>query len=203
MNTVARMTRKDQRPYGRAEVREAILKAAQKLIAERGPSKVSLRDIAAEAQVNFGLVYQYLGTREDLLHEVYQNVANRAAVQIEPIDNLDDAITELMTRPDASLGRIMAWVVLEGEYPADVLGPSPALNHIAEVIAGHATGGKPTAPTDDDRLMAAFLQVTALAWRHFQSIGLASAGLDTKPNKRRDEKVTAWLQQLGELIAQR
>jgi AcrR family transcriptional regulator len=53
-----------QRPYGREEVRRALLDAAQRLIAERGPGNVTLREIAEAAGVNFGLVYQYLGTRE-------------------------------------------------------------------------------------------------------------------------------------------
>jgi AcrR family transcriptional regulator len=164
---------------------------------------VSLREIAEEAGVNFGLVYQYLGTREELLREVYQAVAKRSAVRLEAIDNLPDAITALMSNPRNSIARIMAWAVLEGDYPADVLGPSPALEHIAKVIAGHATGGPPTVPTEEDRLLAAFLLVTTMAWRLFKSIGLTSAGLDPAPDPRRDEKVTEWLQQLATVIAKR
>jgi TetR/AcrR family transcriptional regulator, repressor for neighboring sulfatase len=194
---------KDQRPYGREEVRQALLDAAQHLIAERGPSSVTLREIAQEAGVNFGLVYQYLGTREELLREVYQAVAKRSAVRLEPIDNLPDAIIALMTIPRTSIARIMAWAVLEGDYPADVLGPSPALEHIAKVIAGHATGGPPTAPTEEDRLLAAFLLVTTMAWRLFKPIGLTSAGLDPAFDPKRDEKVTEWLQQLATVIAER
>jgi AcrR family transcriptional regulator len=194
---------KEQRPYGREEVRRALLDAAQRLIAERGPSSVTLREIAEEAGVNFGLVYQYLGTREELLREVYQAVAKRSAVRLEPIDDLPDAITALMSIPGTSIARIMAWAVLEGDYPADVLGPSPALEHIAKVIAGHATGGPPTVPTEEDRLLAAFLLVTTMAWRLFKSIGLTSAGLDPAPDPTRDEKVTEWLQQLATVIAKR
>src|SRR5205807_2229410 len=67
------------RPRGRAEVREALLDAAQRLIADCGPTRVTLREIADEAGVNFGLVYQYLGTRESLLREVYQRIASRSA----------------------------------------------------------------------------------------------------------------------------
>jgi AcrR family transcriptional regulator len=194
---------KDQRPYGREEVRQALLDAAQHLIAERGPSSVTLREIAQEAGVNFGLVYQYLGTREELLREVYQAVAKRSAIRLEPIDNLPDAITALMTNPRTSIARIMAWAVLEGDYPADVLGPSPALEHIAKVIAAHATGG-PTAPAEEDRLLAAFLLVTTMAWRLFKPIGLTSAGLDPALDpKARDQKVTEWLQQLATMIAKR
>jgi TetR/AcrR family transcriptional regulator, repressor for neighboring sulfatase len=196
-------TGKGERPYGRDEVRQALLDAAQRLIAERGPSSVTLREIAQEADVNFGLVYQYLGTREELLREVYQAVAKRSAVRLEPIDNLPDAITALMSNPRDSIARIMVWAVLEGDYPADVLGPSPALEHIAKVIAGYATGGPPTVPTEEERLFAAFLLVTMMAWRLFKTIGLTSAGLDPAFDPKRDEKVTEWLQQLATVIPKR
>jgi AcrR family transcriptional regulator len=197
------------RPRGREEVRQALLDAAQRLIAERGPGSVSLREIADAAGVNFGLVYQYLGTREDLIREVYQSVARRSAERMAPIGDLTDAISDMMTNPRTSTARIMAWAVLDGGYPADVLGPSPAVDHIARIIAGHATGGPPADPavlpdpTEEDRLLAAFLIVTAMGWRLFSSIGLTSAGLDPAPDPARDEQVTLWMQELATHIARR
>ena len=190
-----------QRPRGREEVRRALLDAAQRLIAERGPSNVSLREIAEAAGVNFGLVYQYLGTREELLREVYQAAAKRSAVQLEQIDDLADAVGALMSAPGTSIGRIMAWAVLEGGYPADVLGPSPALVHVAKLIGGHAAGEPVESPGDDDRLLAAFLLVATMAWRLFSPIGLTSAGLDPVPDSSRDEQVTQWLRQLAAMNA--
>jgi AcrR family transcriptional regulator len=140
-----------KRPFGREEVRQALLDAAQRLIAERGPGNVTLREIAEAAGVNFGLVYQYLGTRDELLREVYQTVAKRSAVQLEQIDDLADAVGALMSAPGTSMGRIMAWAVLEGGYPADVLGPSPALEHVARLIAGREAGGPGADAGEDDR----------------------------------------------------
>src|SRR6266567_6745409 len=84
----ARGEARDGRPRGREEVRQALLGAAQRLIAERGPGNVSLREIAEAAGVNFGLVYQYLGTREELLREVYQSVAKRSADRMSTIGDL-------------------------------------------------------------------------------------------------------------------
>src|SRR5438874_5342430 len=53
------------RPRGPEEVIAAVLESARELIAERGPG-VALRDIADGAGVNFGLLYHYLGTKEQL-----------------------------------------------------------------------------------------------------------------------------------------
>jgi TetR/AcrR family transcriptional regulator, repressor for neighboring sulfatase len=184
-------------PSCRKEVREALLDAAQKLIAARGPARVTLREIADEAGVNFGLVYQYLGTRDELLREVYQRVTQRSATRFEPIEKLPDAVAAMMSVPDDSIARIMAWAILDGDYPADVFGRSPALEHIAEVIAGHRNGGRPSEPREDERLMAAFLLVTMLGWRLFQSIGLTSAGLDPAADPDRDRIVTGWIERLA------
>jgi TetR/AcrR family transcriptional regulator, repressor for neighboring sulfatase len=192
-----RVARGGHRPSGRQEVREALLNAAQKLIATRGPARVTLREIADEAGVNFGLVYQYLGTRDELLRAVYQRVARRSALRFEPIDRLPDAVAAMMSVPDDSIARIMAWAILDGDYAADVFGRSPALEHIAGVIAGYRNGGPPSEPEEDDRLMAAFLLVTMLGWRLFQSIGLTSAGLDPAPDPDRDRIINGWIEQLA------
>jgi AcrR family transcriptional regulator len=185
------------RPRGREKVRQALLDAARDLIAERGPGSVSLREIAETAGVNFGLVYQYLGTRDDLLREVYQSVAQRSAERMAPIGGISEAISDMMATPGTATARIMAWAALDGSYPEGVLGPSPALGHVASVIAG----GPDADPSDEDRLLAAFLLVAALGWRLFSSIGLTSAGLDPAPDPARDQTVTQWLQQLAELAA--
>lgn len=192
-----------QRPYGREEVRRALLDAAQRLIAERGPGNVTLREIAEAAGVNFGLVYQYLGTRDEVLREVYQAVARRSAAQLEQIHDVAGAVDALMSAPGTSIGRIMAWAILEGDYPADVLGPSPALEHVARLIGGHTADEPVTSPGDDDRLLAAFVLVATMAWRLFSPIGLTSAGLDPAPDPSRDERVTEWLRQLAAMNAKR
>ena len=63
-------TRDTDRPRGREAVTEAILDAARRLIAEGGPAGVSLHDVAHEARVNLGLVYRYVGTKDQLIAEV-------------------------------------------------------------------------------------------------------------------------------------
>ena len=72
-----------ERPRGRNEVIEALLRSARKLIAEQGPA-VALRDIADDAGVNFGLIYQYLGTKEQLVREVYGRATDNAASRASP-----------------------------------------------------------------------------------------------------------------------
>ncbi|KPM52063.1 TetR family transcriptional regulator [Frankia sp. CcI49] len=185
-----------RRPRGRAEVREALLESAQRLIARQGPSKVRLREIAEDADVNFGLVYQYLGTREELLRAVYQRVSARSATRFEHIDDLADAIDIFLTADD-SVGRIMGWAALEGD-PADVFGPSPGLQQVASMMVRAARQDGLDLPEDEARLLAAFLQVVALGWRLFGSIGLTGAGVEATSDV--DRRVREWMRTLVESV---
>ncbi|MBL7496385.1 helix-turn-helix transcriptional regulator [Frankia sp. CNm7] len=189
-----------RRPRGRQEVREALLEAAQRLIAEQGPANVRLREIADAAGVNFGLVYQYLGTREDLLHEVYQRVAVRSATRFEHIEALADVVDIFLTIADGSIGRIMGWAALEGGYSVDgVFGHSPAQDQVAGIISREARQHDHEVPDEEARVFAAFLQVVALGWRLFRPIGLATAGVDPAAVDA-DALVTKWLHLLSDAV---
>lgn len=184
-------------------MREALLEAALALMAERGPANVPLRDIAQRAGVNFGLVYQYLGTRDDVLREVYQRAAASSAIRFEDATGIDDAIALIMSLPDEhQIGRMIGWAALEGAYPGDVLGRSPALEHVARFARDESTrrGGEMADDDEDARLFAAVLLVVALGWRLFRPIGLTSAGLDPSAPTDYDERVTSWLQQLAHIV---
>ncbi|MBL7489956.1 helix-turn-helix transcriptional regulator [Frankia sp. AgB1.9] len=189
----------ERRPRGRQEVREALLEAAQRLIAEQGPANVRLREVADAARVNFGLVYQYLGTKEDLLHEVYQRVAARSAGRFEHVEALTDVVDIFLTIADDSIGRIMGWVALEGGYSADVFGPSPALSQVAGIVARDARAHGNEVPDEEARVFAAFLQLVALGWRLFRPIGLSIADVDATAVDA-DALVTKWLHLLADTV---
>lgn len=56
----------------RTSTQEAILRAAAELFAERPPSRVTIRDVAARAGVNHSLVHRHYGTKDNLLRAVMQ-----------------------------------------------------------------------------------------------------------------------------------
>jgi AcrR family transcriptional regulator len=59
------------KPKGGAEIREAVIAAAERLFRDRSPAKVTLREIAAEAGVQQSLVYRYFRTKETLIASVF------------------------------------------------------------------------------------------------------------------------------------
>jgi AcrR family transcriptional regulator len=114
----------NQRPHGADEVRAALLGAARKRFAEEG-LRASVRDIAADAQVNSGLVHHYFGTKTELLGAVMTDLVDRAQRGAQPFDSFDEALELLVA--DSSTGdpgsndyvRIVAWLLLSGEDPRD------------------------------------------------------------------------------------
>lgn len=59
---------------GRDATVAAVERAARKLFAERGYAGVSVRDIAAEAGVNHGLIHRHFGAKEGVLRAVLQGM---------------------------------------------------------------------------------------------------------------------------------
>lgn len=58
-----------------APARERIMREAEKLFAEHGPSSVSGRSIISEAKVNVAALHYYFGTKERLLQEIFEERA--------------------------------------------------------------------------------------------------------------------------------
>lgn len=92
--------RPHDRPLGREAVRHALVDAAIELIVERGLS-VSVRDIAAHAGVNHGLVHTYFGSKDGLLAAAYDEINARAAA--ERGGEIAKALARVMLESDVDL----------------------------------------------------------------------------------------------------
>ena len=157
---------------------DALVDAATDLFAERGPDGVALRQVAARAGVNYGLIHQYIGTREDLLQLVIARAAAAAARRFAAADDPLDGIDVLLGKPgDDRYARLLVWAILQGRDPADLVGPSPALPQLIDHL-----------PDDeiDPRVRAATIAALGLGWRLFERYLVEAAGLtDVSEHDRR------------------
>ncbi|MBV8179614.1 MAG: helix-turn-helix transcriptional regulator [Mycobacterium sp.] len=160
-------------PTGRDEVTAAILDSAAELFAERGPAAASIREIAAHARVNHGLLFRHFGTKEQLVAAVLNHLAARAT-------RLMDAGAppgEIEVAADRQF-RVIARALLDG-FPVGQLQTSfPGATRLLDEI-------RPRHRSDQTaRLAAANAVALRLGWQLFEPFLRAATGLDNMTEAR-------------------
>ncbi|MFZ1174735.1 MAG: TetR family transcriptional regulator [Mycobacterium sp.] len=174
-------------PTGRDEVIAAILDSAGQLFAERGPAAASIRDIAARARVNHGLVFRHFGTKEQLVAAVLDHLAAQLTKLIDsgaPADEVEAA--------SAIQLRVIARALLDG-FPAGQLQTSfPAAARLLDEI-------RPRHPSDDAaRLAAAHAGALLLGWQLFEPFLRSATGLHDFPEDKLRQSIAAEMGRLAQ-----
>ncbi|MEV8509002.1 TetR/AcrR family transcriptional regulator [Actinoplanes sp. NPDC051475] len=118
---------------GNPEVRVRLLEGAARLLAEEGPSALTLRRVATEADTSTMAVYTHFGSMADLADAVVDEGFHRLAALLAAVPRTADAITDL-----AGLG--LAYLVNGRQNP-----------HLYAVMFGSASLGKYRPQTADER----------------------------------------------------
>ena len=140
------------RPTGRDEVRAAVLDAAGRHFAARG-ANASLRDIAADAGVNLGLIHRHFGNKDDLLQAVLDAQRRAGADLVGASPDVATAVREIFEETvykDQHV-RTLAWLLLDEEQGRSLRHEYPTIDALRARV-----GDDPEART---RLMAAFTMV--------------------------------------------
>lgn len=142
-------------PHGPEEVRKALLAAASRLFAEKGPGAVSVREIAREAGVNHGLVHHYFGSKQELLHAVVRSQAAlfmsealtaTSSLRIDEEGFWATRLYEVLSANDA--WKVVVRALMDG-YEEDLLPPdAPALKMLVETIRQRQEAGDVTDEVD-------------------------------------------------------
>ncbi|WAJ45364.1 helix-turn-helix domain containing protein [Mycobacterium sp. Aquia_216] len=174
-------------PTGRDEVTAAILDSAAEMFAERGPAAASIRDIAATAHVNHGLVFRHFGTKEQLVAAVLDHLAAKLAMLTDGEASAD----EIEAATSRHL-RVIARALLDG-FPAGKLQSSfPAAARLLDGI-------RPEHETEESaRLGAANAIALLLGWQLFEPFVRSATGLDDVPREKLRESMFAEMARLAE-----
>jgi AcrR family transcriptional regulator len=133
------------KPHGREAVRAALLSAATRLFADRGPRATSVRQVAAAAGVNHGLVHRHFGSKERLLQSVLDQLAGAVASRMGP-ERPDETLSDLLlaafgaTERGGMHWRILTRSILDGLDPRDLQDGFP----VAERLLAAARRDNPT-----------------------------------------------------------
>jgi AcrR family transcriptional regulator len=175
-------TARRQPTPARTTTQEAILRAAAELFAERPPSRVTIRDVAARAGVNHSLVHRHYGTKDNLLRAVMQLGSSDYSKHIDELTDPAEAFRAGFAFAAAGdpVAAATARALLDGTIrPRDGQGYPGMERHIALLQSAIATRGV------ESRFPPRVITAAAFAlmggWFLLEESLISSAGLSDMP----------------------
>jgi len=118
----------ERRTAGSDQTRERILVAAREVVARKGKSAATTREIAEVAGVNEATLFRHFGTKEKLLFELIQHCCPNLSVEAS-LGGLNGDIADdlailgafLMERLE-SVRDMLRWSLVEDDYEASIYG---------------------------------------------------------------------------------
>jgi AcrR family transcriptional regulator len=148
---------------GRSDVSDALITSVIELFAVRGPSAISIRDIAANAGLQHGLIHRHFGTKEALLNAAIDRLAQVTITGMSRPAGVDVGALVRMQRRSLNpwiIARLMADGVdvtesrrsyplvdavldtfpdvPDGDGPGDLTDPRLAVYAVSSLISGYA-----------------------------------------------------------------
>ncbi len=156
-------------------MRDALLDAAADLFAARGPAAVSVRDVAARAGVNHGLVHRHFGSKEALVAATLDRLAEATAAPVRGVQSARELGEVVGGAADDRFWRVLAWSVLEGRDPARLQHNFPVLDELVGLVrAEHGRAGS----TEDPRVVVVQAVAFGLGLLLFEPYLRHAVGLD-------------------------
>ncbi len=158
-----------------------MIDAAIALLAERGPAAVSVRDIAALAGVNHGLVHRYFGSKQALVRAALDRLAGElfAVAGAARLDVAGLSALFTATARHESYWRALARTVLDGEAPREFQTRFPTIRRVVEALREMQRAGALTRDLDPP-LVAAGVVALVLGWLVFEPFLVTATGLDAR-----------------------
>jgi TetR/AcrR family transcriptional regulator, repressor for neighboring sulfatase len=176
----------DHKPLGKDEVVAAVLAAAGELFAEKGPAATSIREVAARAGVNHGLLHRHFGSKRQLLAATLQHLADSAATLRE-----SGAAAEQLEAAHELQVRVMVRSKLDG-FPIEELQERfPGMERFLEQVRSGVSDERQA------RLSAAHAMALQFGWALMAPTLRVAFGL----NLREAEIREAVAEQIAKIIA--
>ena len=157
-----------RKPYHHPNLREDLLRAAIRLIAEVGPTAFTLREVARRAGVSHNAPYRHFRDRDDLMaavaaqgfRELTQAMVEAAAAQSDTLERLKRAglgyVTFAIRRPEHFTVMFDAPQTTKRKHPESVEAAEQAFDTLLGLVKGCQDAGR--LPSGDSHQMA------LLAW---------------------------------------
>lgn len=177
-------------PAGPEAVIRALLDATSDLIATKAANHITLREIARAADVQVALISRYIGSRDDLLDAVFDELTVAVAHQV-----VDHPLEQVSFERGSAMGRwteLLAYLVRTRpsfDRNTSSFNPVQALARVIE----ESYGLDPVAA----RVRGAQIVSSALGWRIFEAYLIAAGDLGDVDRATLRDELTALHRQIG------
>ncbi|CAN5451974.1 TetR/AcrR family transcriptional regulator [soil metagenome] len=184
-------------PYGREAVKIAILDAAEKLLLNKIPNKITVREIAEAANVKHPLIHRHFGTKEEVIRAVHARNIENTARRVINLDSLEgnagfifEAVKKNRFRQIA-LSRAM----IDGVDLHLVQTDYPVMRHLLKLLE-KKKDEKECKAEFDPQIMAAFLASAALGWFLYEPFLIAGTGMQDRNKDEIHEEIIEILEEI-------
>ena len=177
-----------RRRRSREEVSRALIDAAAELFAERPSGRVTVREIAAHADVNPALSYRYFGSKQNLMRAAMEQSQHAIAANLSRITDVrhDATLLYQATMGEREFVAVLARASLDGVLP-DFPAGYPAMDGLVRRIEADLASG-PTG-RHGPRVVVACLSSLALGYALFGEFVRKGTGLDDLPDETLDAAI--------------
>ncbi len=148
----------------------AILRSAGELLSRNSPSEVTLREIAAHAGVNYGLIHRHFGTKEALILRLFDAFAKYGASLMQDAESIYEAIAKAFEAESGAFAEILAWMILDRVEPDRLWGDLTVMHDAADRTASawdEHTPLPPTRPVFDPRVVSTLAVLVISVWEFY------------------------------------
>jgi AcrR family transcriptional regulator len=182
-------------PRGRDEITEAIIEATIELCRTGGPDKVTLRRVAEQANVNYGLVHRHFGTKTAVITAAMQRAHERSFHNlVEASSDLPTAIRRILLEGSDTLSRVMAWGILQDEL--DNVLPLQESSLILTGLSDLAATEQHDSESLSQRALIGTLVAALLGWRLFEPYLVRGLSLEAYDRSEVHKAILPILQRL-------
>jgi TetR/AcrR family transcriptional regulator, repressor for neighboring sulfatase len=172
-------------PYGRDEVKSAILDAAEKLLMERSPNEITVREIAKLANIKHPLIHRHFGTKDELVIAVHARSIEKTRNEIGNVQFLEGNIEVFFRAVEKNRFRqiALARAMLDGVDPYQLQNQFPVMQMFLKLVEKKQAESTKEVKFDS-KIVAAVLAGLALGWMVYEPFLLVSTGLDQEDKEQ-------------------
>ena len=191
--------RRNRPRRSREQVSQALIDATAALLAERVSGRVTVRDIAALADVNPTYVHRYFGSKRNLMRAALERADRHVLARIDEMPDVvrgGPAVFHAALQ-ERELVAALARASLDGVID-DLLSSRPTVDRLlerflAELESGQARG------RHDPRVIVACLTSATMGYALFGPLVRRGVGLDKEPDDSVELAMVAVLQDIARL----